>query len=780
MKKSLLLAFFPIFVWAQAPEPCGPEGEMEPFCEIACIICDIDGFSGRNDENENGIAPPDFCTTTQHNIQWLAFIAGTENLTLRLEVGDCPNSFWQALEVTVYEAVNCENPRMVFPCNGSVGENTSWTFSNTEPLTIGQYYFFVMDGDGGSVCDYTVHVEEGSTKVPDLLPTEPFDIPDPICENQAVTLYHEAQVGATIFEWMIDGVPASNADSIIIDLSISGTVEVCVEESNACDVADPFCTLIEVSEQPRANTELVICDGEPVFFNGTEYSSPGIYEDITVPAEVGCDSVYTLIVTASASVNTSGTYNICQGDTLVLNGESFFENGDYQQDLLTVAGCDSIVGIDLSLIICNMEGSAFSQDLLCHGDGATGSIFFRIEAGTPPFTYSYEKVLDESIIGTGNVSMDNVDEEIAGLPAGVYLITVNDLFGNSTIIIAEILEPEPISITSTFSDYEGVAVSCANGTDGSISVIAVGGTPDYEYAWNGASFTTDAMINNLGPGTHSLVLRDANGCLYEETFFLNSPNPIEPQLNFFDPNCEGLETGYVQIGNVIGGVSPYAFSLNGSPFESMPTYENLTQGDYMLITEDANGCQDTIFQSLENAQIPEIILPEDITVTLGDSTIIVPEINDITIDDITWTTSENMNCFDCLEPTAGPLNTATYTLSISSEDGCTREENMTIFVDKSRAFFAPNIFHPASNGINGFFFLDGGQQIDRIQTLRVYDRWGNLIFEGDDLEKGVADQGWDGSFNGADAQIGVYTWIAEIRFLDGFIETVGSDVLLVR
>ncbi len=766
--------------FAQAPEPCGPEGEMEPFCEIACIICDIDGFSGKNDENEDGIAPPDFCTTTQHNIQWLAFIAGSENLTLRFDVGDCDGGFFSGgLEVTVYEAIDCENPRMVMPCNGSVSENSSWTFSNTEPLTIGQYYFFVMDGDGGSVCNYTVNVLEGSTKVGELQQSLPFEVPEFVCETQPFTIYANPQVGATIYEWTIDGQIVGNADSLEVLMDQTGFYNICYSESNACDEAPPYCQNIEIKSLLYGEKELIICDGIPVEYNGEIYTSAGQYPDVFVPNEISCDSVISINVIEAEGFNASYNYSICEGDTLFLNDEAYFQVGDYSQNLLTSQGCDSIIQIGLDLIVCNMQGDGFSDDLLCHGDGATGAAYFQIFAGTPPFSYSYEKVLDPAINGTGTLTVVDFYTQIPNLPAGVYLITVNDNFGNSTIIMVEILEPPALQNTLVASDYNGFNVSCFNGVDGQLTANPSGGTPPYNYQWSG---TTDInqTAENLATGLQSLTITDDLGCLYFETVDLSAPNEILSQVLFTDPNCEGLETGIIQINNVVGGVPDFTYSLNDEDVGTNTLFTNLTEGSYQVIATDANGCMDTISQVMTNAEIPEVSLGDDFTITLGDSIFLEPNINDISIGSVLWESAELLNCPNCLNTSGMPLNTDSYTVIVSSEDGCAREATISVFVEKDRGIYKPNIFSPSLSGENAYFFVTGGDQIKSIASFYVYDRWGNQMYEGQDLNHKDPTNGWDGTFNNRDANIGVYTYLAEVEFLDGYTEFVAGDFTLIR
>ena len=193
----MILIFLMVKNTVAQPSICVDPVEMTSLCEDACIICDIDGFEGRHDSNVNGWLPPDFCTTTVHNAQWIAFQAGSENLTIELQVSAC--SLTYGLEITIYEGINCENFKKVANCLGSVHNNTTATISNTEPLTIGQYYYLVMDGNGGDNCNWKLTVTEGTTEVDPLEESGEILGDDIACINQLQTYQVDFPIGATVF-----------------------------------------------------------------------------------------------------------------------------------------------------------------------------------------------------------------------------------------------------------------------------------------------------------------------------------------------------------------------------------------------------------------------------------------------------------------------------------------------------------------------------------------------------------------------------------------------------
>ncbi|MCP4441352.1 MAG: T9SS type B sorting domain-containing protein, partial [Aureispira sp.] len=74
----------------------------------------------------------------------------------------------------------------------------------------------------------------------------------------------------------------------------------------------------------------------------------------------------------------------------------------------------------------------------------------------------------------------------------------------------------------------------------------------------------------------------------------------------------------------------------------------------------------------------------------------------------------------------------------------------------------------------------GEKKVASINMFRVYDRWGNLVYEGTGLEVNDGSTGWDGTYKGKPMNSGIYAWYAEVEFVDGHVETLKGDVTLLR
>ena len=348
---TLLLGFISFVICAQ-PEICGDDPDMTPFCADACIICDIDGFSGNNNDGVNGEAPPGYCTFIVHNAQWIGFIATSVDLTLAISVSNCSGG--GGLEVGIYESFDCESFALVSQClggtsGGGISNNTTGSISNMIPLVIGQYYYFVMDGLGGAVCDFSIEVTEGSTEVPDLEPAEEIFGESQPCLNGSFEYSIDDIVGAPEINWYIDGDFNNTGNPAALTFTELGFVEICIEASNVCSPAVTTCRMVEVVEIPETDQLEAVCEEECFFLNGIEYCEEGLFPVMLQDID-GCDSLVNLTIEITPLSYSTVVEEICEGDSIEVAGLIFNFAGNYDIPLEGSRGCDSIVTLELTVL----------------------------------------------------------------------------------------------------------------------------------------------------------------------------------------------------------------------------------------------------------------------------------------------------------------------------------------------------------------------------------------------------------------------------------------------
>lgn len=129
-------------------------------------------------------------------------------------------------------------------------------------------------------------------------------------------------------------------------LNASGTYTQVVNSSSGCDST---LSLILVVDPPIViNLQQAICQGASFQFNGQSLSSAGMYT-ANLQAVAGCDSVVQLQLIVNPVLSSSSNMNLCQGQSFDFFGQSLTASGNYSHTLQTVNGCDSVVSLQLTV-----------------------------------------------------------------------------------------------------------------------------------------------------------------------------------------------------------------------------------------------------------------------------------------------------------------------------------------------------------------------------------------------------------------------------------------------
>ena len=778
VRKAILFVLFmgviPYFTpWGNAqPKPCGTKPDMTTTCAEACVICDIDGYVGINDDPERGQAPPGFCTGTVHHMQWIAFIAGSTDLTITVTPSGC--KLGSGLEVGIYESIDCNNFRLVSNCNGGIAPGQTAVFNNTTPLVIGQHYYFVMDGNGNDVCNYTIRVTKGSTKVPPLADTGPVKGSAVVCQGDS-TIYSVSPVsGANFYQWRLDGRVVAWGLEAKIAFPDAGVHRLCVTAFNVCDTSEAACIVVQVNEDKATRVVEELCEGSCFFIGATRICDPGDYT-FRLLAASGCDSIVQVSVSRKFTVSSFLNTYLCSTDSLLVGDSWYRPPGSYIEIQPSSTGCDSLIHLTLKAIICEIIGTTRIVPVLCHA-GSSGAFEFTVRDGTPPFFFTWER-LGGGPSGSGSLDSLNAGFRAVDLPSGSYLVAVRDTFGNDAVFAAVVTEPPPLSLSFKTSDYRGYSITCHGGADGMLTAVPSGGSPPYTYLWgNGRS---QPVIGALSAGVYAVTIADANGCRLSGATTLNAPLPLLYGVRFAHPNCDGYYTGRIAVQPPQGGVAPYRFAVNSEAFQDSMVFAGLGEGIYTINVRDQNGCTADTTITLVAAQIPVLDLDGAYPLKLGYSVRLDASVN-LQPKTIAWTPPEGLSCTDCLQPQASPVKNTVYTLRVTSADDCPAIDSIAVTLLKFRHFFAPNTFSPNGDGINDFFTIFGGPAVLRLKSLKVFSRWGELLFERSDFEAGDPILGWDGQYQGKTMEGGVFVWWAAIEYVDGVSEIAKGEVALVR
>jgi len=144
-----------------------------------------------------------------------------------------------------------------------------------------------------------------------------------------------------------------------------------------------------------------------------------------------------------------------------------------------------------------------------------------------------------------------------------------------------------------------------------------------------------------------------------------------------------------------------------------------------------------------------------------------------------WWPPEGLSCLACPDPVARPLRTTTYTLLLTDANGCTATDSLTLRVKEAETgIYVPNALTLSGSAHNRRLtvYAAAGQ----VEWLRVYDRWGGLVFERRGFAPNDESAGWDGTWRGQPVRPGVFVWQVEIRLPNGNLLQKSGDVTVVE
>ncbi|MEZ4920054.1 MAG: gliding motility-associated C-terminal domain-containing protein [Saprospiraceae bacterium] len=481
---------------------------------------------------------------------------------------------------------------------------------------------------------------------------------------------------------------------------------------------------------------------------------------------LGCDS---LVITTTA---------LTPNDTTLLSSTTCDPNatGTFTAIFPSSTLCDSIVieTVTFDPALCVLDATVESNSVLCNG-AADGALIVLVQnGGVPPYSYSWMESSGNT--GNGTINTIGTPDTIPNLPAGTYSITITDNSGFiQTTLNLNIDEPSPLNLQTTIdSDYNGFDVSCDGLPDGIASAVATGGTNPISYLWENG--TIGAQASGLSAGNYTVTATDANGCSITAGVSLSAPPALNLQLVTGNVQCGDTATTVSYLAQ--GGIEPYEFYIDGAP--QAGTTSLLTEGSYILQLADANGCSlDSVF-ALNLPDPPQLFLPTDTVVALGSTLTLEALTNVTTWDSLYWSPPADSSCVACLTQVWQPQVSQAYTLTLIDTLGCIVSARILVGVEKTIPLYIPNVFKPDDDGFNDFFTIGAGPSIVELETLSIFDRWGNQVYQLLAPTPVEDWMGWDGTFRGEKMNPGVYIYLLRVRLIDGTTVDKAGDLLLSR
>ncbi len=658
------------------------------------------------------------------------------------------------------------NPTDVLTFKWSNGGSTTDELKGLKP---GKYSVTVTDQRGCAV--------KKDTAVTSPAPLELVGLPVvvrpscPLSKDGEIKITVKGGTATYTYEWNSVALGTGSANTANTTFTIPnltvGRYDITITDQNNCpkliipDVAINYPPIITITKQADKDVDCFNsgpCNGKATVVVTAGNSATGTYRFFWQSGTIGQGNLNDAV---SAD-------NLCRG---------------WNQITITDGKCELIdsVYIDAPKPVEIDKTTEQIKPVTCNG-GNDGSITIDGKGGVGPYTYKWGQ-------GTTGPTASNLN-------AGAYVVTVAD--SKNCPYVTTITITEPPVLLAQVDTVNTDSVTCARYSDGKITLKYSGGNPGgYAFAWS-PNVSTGDVADKLPAGVYSVVVSDAKGCTVAVSpYIINEPDSVSFELDTIKtPLCFGYLTE-VKIKNATGGngsmLGNYTYSIDdGAAVNAKDGILSTTAGIHNVKVYDPFGCYSQQSINIDEPPRIRVYLGQDAEVELGDSY----EVN-ATIDAVhpivkyVWSNSPNATpvtltdlCKNRCAQIVKPLVDGSYILQVEDSLGCMGADTINITIDRNRNVYLPNIFSPNVDGTNDFFevFADP-LSVEKINYLRVYDRWGNMVFDSPSfspVESRYIGNRWNGYYQDKEANIGVYIYSCEVKFIDGLVITFRGDVMLAR
>jgi gliding motility-associated-like protein len=378
-------------------------------------------------------------------------------------------------------------------------------------------------------------------------------------------------------------------------------------------------------------------------------------------------------------------------------------------------------------------------------------------------------------LGNGNL-FDSKDPPPQTYPsAGPYLITsaVTDEHACSDTV-KRTINIYPLPNTNAKPD----SIICFGNS------IQLNVTGALSYVWNAspALNCTDCDNPIASPTVNTVYTvtgTNEYGCKSKDSVLVKVQQRLPLKVNPGDTICLGESVQLLASGNQVyswqpstGLTDPNSPSPHASP--SMSTLYTVSA------TDSAHCFVDTASVFIKVFPIPTVEAGPDQTIEVGSAGVQLHATGSADVISWKWSPSPGLSCIDCPDPNAAPKQTTEYVVEVRNEGDCLAKDHLTIYVVCNQGtLFIPNTFSPNGDGMNDRFY-PRGKGVFMVKSLRVFNRWGELVFERLNFNANDASAGWDGKYKGKTLSPDVFVYVCEIVCDNNQLLSYKGDVTLLQ
>ena len=414
----------------------------------------------------------------------------------------------------------------------------------------------------------------------------------------------------------------------------------------------------------------------------------------------------------------------------------------------TASGCRDTADMMVNVPVNNLpQASIIGDSLVCAETG----INFRSSVVSADSISMYLWSFSNGTFGSGNTANTTFSH------AGAYTATlvVSTYNGcRDTIVKNLAVNPTPV-VTAT-----GGRTICQG------QPVQLNANGAMSYTWSNATTLSCSTCPNplaltTASTTYEVTGVNAFGCTSRDTVQVIVAVPFTIEVTENDTVCFGQTIQLNASGADYYRWSPAQF-LNRADVAD-PVASPLTRTAFRVVGFDSAGCfTDTAFVTISVGKVPTVSLGSDKVVAAGT---LVPLTSTVTNGPIVkwqWTSDQNVSCLNCPEPMAHIKRDIAYSVKVANTMGCEASDTIQfkVFCEQSQVFI-PNLFTPDGDGVNDLLMVRG-KGIKSVKNFRIFNRWGEIVFEKANFEPNIKSHGWDGTVKGRKAPPDVYVYTCEV------------------
>jgi len=555
-----------------------------------------------------------------------------------------------------------------------------------------------------------------------------------ICAGDAVTI-GGAPTGSSgtppyTYSWApATGLSSTTDPNPTASPTTTTTYTVTVTDAGGCTSTDMVTVTVNPVPVATAGADVAICDGDAVTIGGAPTGAAGTppYTYSWAPTS-GLSAPNVANPTASPAATTHYTVTVTDAN-----------------------GCQSTDEIVVT-VNPNPVADAGSDQRVCDGNSVTIGGAPTGSGGTPPFTYTWTPA-------TGLSSASVANPDASPTASTTYTVTVTDANGCTSSDVVNVVVVAGPTVSA------GPDISICIGESAVIggSPSAAGGAPAYAYNWLPMTnldnpVAPNPTANPTSTTTYTLIVTDANGCTAQDEMTL-TVNPL-PVVSFSGLNPEYCVDDPMSqlVGNPPGGVFS-GTGVFGTAY--VPNFAGPGNHTVTYTYTDSNGCTNSTSASTIVWALPVVDAGADVTIYLGHTTQFNGSSSPAAA---TWDWQPNDGSLDdntIPDPVAQPLQTTTYTLTVTDIHGCVNSDDVVVTIDPNTPLDAPNTFTPNGDGTNDTWVIPIIDFFPR-NTVKIYNRWGQLVYQTTDYANATA---WDGG----NLPAGTYFYVIKLDGQTGLV-----------